>query len=430
MKILTVVVRASVALSFLVSTSLAAPQTPAPPAKYRPGFHFDFPNKRSGFLGAQGGFGGPTPASMSSVARGRAPLPLWSFYRPGSRDPYSYPGFVVGSDPFHGGDSHSDSKVPTYIVPIVVKTHKVGTGFITDSNGNIIGMTTAPGNTTFDPTQPDVACLGAHNNVPIQLVKESPLFQDLPWKFGGTNVGRTQYIDAFQRASFWKVLGGSREDYHVRFAPVQVLPAVVLDVPPGLGSTFAQYYPNYTPCAPTALIDINYFDNWLDTVVLPALAASGVDPNSLPVFAAGNVVWGLGAPEAFVPLAAGYHSFSSVSAIQTYAVSEVGTENFWTWPDTYTLSHELGEWVNDPYTYAAAPAWGNIGQVTYCQTNFEVGDPLTGTFLPPVTGANGFNYSLQELAFFSWFYGSPSAAVNGWFSNNGTFLDDAGPICE
>ena len=36
---------------------------------------------------------------------------------------------------------------------------------------------------------------------------------------------------------------------------------------------------------------------------------------------------------------------------------------------------------------------------------------------------------MQELAFFSWFYGAPSVGVNNWFSDNGTFLTDAGPVC-
>jgi hypothetical protein len=40
-----------------------------------------------------------------------------------------------------------------------------------------------------------------------------------------------------------------------------------------------------------------------------------------------------------------------------------------------------------------------------------------------------FTYNLQELAFFSWFYGAPTLGLNGWFSNNGTFLTDAGPPC-
>jgi hypothetical protein len=43
---------------------------------------------------------------------------------------------------------------------------------------------------------------------------------------------------------------------------------------------------------------------------------------------------------------------------------------------------------------------------------------------------NGFTYHLQELAFFSWFYGAPSIGIHGWYSNNDTFTGDAGPPCQ
>src|SRR6266403_204715 len=80
--------------------------------------------------------------------------------------------------------------------------------------------------------------------------------------------------------------------------------------------------------------------------------------------------------------------------------------------------------------WAFPPAWGHPGQVPGSQNNLEVGDPLTGTNIPPVKGANGFTYHLQELVFFSCFYGAPSIAVNNWFSDNNTFTSDAGPVCK
>lgn len=59
--------------------------------------------------------------------------------------------------------------------------------------------------------------------------------------------------------------------------------------------------------------------------------------------------------------------------------------------------------MDDPLTTNATPAWGHVGQVSSCQTNLEVGDPLSGTLLPSVT-MNNFTYHSQELAFFSWFF--------------------------
>jgi hypothetical protein len=64
--------------------------------------------------------------------------------------------------------------------------------------------------------------------------------------------------------------------------------------------------------------------------------------------------------------------------------------------------------------------------VTGCQSNLEVGDPLSGTLI--TDSLNGFSYHLQELAFFGWFYHrSPGLGVNGWYSSNGTFTTSAAP---
>jgi len=91
------------------------------------------------------------------------------------------------------------------------------------------------------------------------------------------------------------------------------------------------------------------------------------------------------------------------------------------------LSHEIGEWLDDPLGRNATPAWGNTGQVTGCQSNLEVGDPLTGTTFPITL--NGVTYDLQDLTFTAWFYGpSPSTAVNGWYSFNNT-LSHPAPLC-
>src|SRR5215472_16401835 len=66
--------------------------------------------------------------------------------------------------------------------------------------------------------------------------------------------------------------------------------------------------------------------------------------------------------------------------------------------------------MDDPFGSNPTPAWGHVGQVGGCQNNLEVGDPLTGKNIQTVTMPNGFTYHLQELAFFSWFYGAPSIA--------------------
>ena len=124
----------------------------------------------------------------------------------------------------------------------------------------------------------------------------------------------------------------------------------------------------------------------------------------------------------------GYHSvFASPS--QTYGVMDF--DNSGAFPGTSDISassHEIDEWMNDPLGNNPTPAWGHIGQVGGCQNNFEVGDPLSGTLFPSVT-LSGFTYHMQELAFFSWFYGAPSIATGtSEFSNNDTFTGDADSV--
>jgi hypothetical protein len=131
--------------------------------------------------------------------------------------------------------------------------------------------------------------------------------------------------------------------------------------------------------------------------------------------------------------AGGYHGINPTGPVtfQTYSPFAFLTNGiFANASDTVVLSHEAAEWMNDPYDVNPTPAWGHIGQVAGCQNNLEVGDPLSGTNVSPIVGKNGFTYHLQELAFYSWFYGAPSVGIHGWFSDNATFMTDAGPPCQ
>ena len=352
-----------------------------------------------------------------------ATLPLWTFFVESPRDDGAYTGIMVGRDPFNGGGSAS---VTTYVVPLILVTNTV----IKTLNSNM-SFTTQPGVTAFDPSIPDNSCLGTTNNIPLTLFQKSPLLQQAAFDFGGTVVGKTQYVDAFQRANFWKILGDQVSDYHITLGPVHTLAPIVINVPAAKGTSLPITNPIY--CSPLGIIDIDWFDSYLDAVVLPALGASGVNPSNLPIFLVHNVVWMnplLNTLEGCCIL--GYHSTSSLP-IQTYTVGDFeSTAHFdVSAHDTVTLSHELAEWVNDPFGSNATPPWETAGQPSAgCQSNLEVGDRLTGTEAPRIVMPNGFTYHLQELAFFSWFFGAPSVAVHGWFSNNGTFLTDAGPPCQ
>ncbi len=363
--------------------------------------------------------------SRSASASTSNSLPLWLFNVQSNRDFNDYTGVMVGTDPFNGGGGQSNIK--TQVVPLIIRTHKVG---VRVGTNNIIS--TKPGVTTFDPTVPNTACLAAPNDVPVALFQQSPIIKPADFNYGGTDVGRTQAIDAFQRANFWRVI--DRASYHVRLSPVQTLAPITINIPAASGlalATTALGPPAF--CAPMGIMDIFLFDSIVTNQILPALAAQGVNPGTFPIFFLSNVVMSIGSPTNLNNCCVlGYHGTNSTVPIQTYSPVDFDSTGLFGSGilDTAVASHEVGEWMNDPFGDNPTPPWGHIGQQPGCQGNLEVGDPLTGTEAPRIAMPNGFTYHLQELVFFSWFFSSDSIGVNRWFSDNGTFLTDAGPPCH
>jgi hypothetical protein len=357
-----------------------------------------------------------------------AMLPLFTYNVESTRDGNDYTGVIVGADPF-SRRGNKDVHVATFIVPLIITINTIGVNW----DGSTGTFSTAPGVTTFDPTVP-TSCFAAPNNVPVTLTAQSPVFGNADYSIGGTDVGHTTYHDAFQRAEFWKELGenGIRDDYHMRVGPVRILPAIQVNVPATVGTTLPAT--PFNACDGLGIVDFNWFDNYVATVLIPLLQTEGVNPSNFPILLTHNVVTGV------TPLTnvldccfLGYHSFTGLP-IQTYSPTDFDTTGVFGGPangDTDTLAHEVGEWINDPFVTNPVPAWGNTGQdIGICQNNLEVGDPLSGSNFSPIVMPNGFTYHLQELAFFSWFYGAPGIGIHGWFSNNGTFLTDAGPVCN
>ena len=360
-------------------------------------------------------------------------LPTWTFNLLSPRDGNQYSGTLVGHSPFR--DPQTD-RIRTYLIPLVIRTHRIGIAFAPRT----FHLITVAGDVVSDPTAPDNTCLAPPNNVPVDLIRQSPLFQPARFVVAGTDVGTTQYVDAFQRANFWNALGADKDAYHLLLDPVVITDPVVIDVPSNEGVTitdaslYAKLFGLHV-CTPITRVNGSWLDGYLTNTVLPALAKQGVGPDSIPIFITYNAYFksfdvtypGLSYD--------GYHAFTghpSGFSLQAYIVSAVESFGLFQAPPdgiTEVLSHELGEWANDPYPSTPTPPWGNTGQVVACQSNLEVGDPLSFTTLPLVPMPNGHAYDLQELAFFSWFYGGPSLGAGGWYSNGGTFLTDAGHVC-
>jgi hypothetical protein len=368
-----------------------------------------------------------TESRRAMVAAGASQLPVWNYQVVSSRDGNLYQGVIVGHRPSLTGTAAAAS-VPAQIVPVILNFDSVATSI--DLSTGIFA--TAHGKATSDPTVPDTGCFSGSANVPVKLLAQSPLVRDADFNFGGTDVGTTQYTDAFQRGEFWRVI--DKNNYHVRLSPVQVFAPVVLNVPVPDGfsippSVLAEFFPM---CGNEGIVNIDFLDAF---VVSQLSKLKGITPGTFPMFMFYNTGMAFGNPRSLSNCCAGgYHSVNPVGplAFQTYSPFDFDVSGFFVASanDTAIASHEVAEWMNDPYIANDTPAWGNTGQVIGCQGNLEVGDPLTGTEAPRVSMPNGYTYHLQELAFFSWFFGNPSLGIHQWDSNNGTFLTDAGPPCQ
>ena len=338
-------------------------------------------------------------------------IPLWNYSIKSPLDNNTYSGTMVGRSPFfHGART---TNVPTIIVPLKI---------------------VFSGGATFDPTATDSTC--SPSGTPLSLTQHSPLFTPLDITMGGVDMGVTQYIDAFQRANFFTEVSPTGSRYHTALSPVTTLSAVTVNVPAADGSVFSTT--SFGGCGGTiGVMNINWFDPEVTGTIIPSLAASGVGPSNFAFFVLKNVVMTSGTPS--FPsncCILGYHSaFAAAgSPVQTYSPADYDTSGIFSGVSTVTaMSHEIGEWMDDPIptNIASTPAWGHIGQVGGCQTNLEVGDPLSGTEFPPLLASNGVTYHMQELAFFSWFYRQvPSIGVSGFYSDNDTFSSDAGAVCH
>ena len=130
-------------------------------------------------------------------------LPTWSgsFSYNGTNYPYN----MVGAAP----SANTSTTVPTYIIPIkVVIKPFFGTA------------------TTYDP-----ATVLPNGKTVVQNTVLSPIFDSTTtYILNGINVGRTQYIDAVQRANFWNV-GGSNSNNHLLLGGPTVLPEQTSDAP-------------------------------------------------------------------------------------------------------------------------------------------------------------------------------------------------------
>jgi len=329
---------------------------------------------------------GVTQQSVDLAKKTGNALPSFTNSVKSPLDGRTYQFTILGTDPTK---APATSKIT--FVPIAVRWH-------------------FPGGVVIDPTKP-----GCNDTVSVNdRFFKSPLFVNTPQTSNGINVGNTLITDAFQRAEFWSMVQGT--NYHVRLATTAKKVIVVDETAPS-GSVVQG-----GACSGSGHdlgeIPINGYDALLQVLALKFTKSAG----ELPIIESYNIVETEGGC-----CIIGYHSVVNHGGHpQPYATGAYTDAGIFSGgiQDIHAWSHEIGETFNDPFINNGTPAWGHVGQVPGCQNNLEVGDPLTGTpYLDPL---NGFTYHPQELAFFSWFFRTPSSGTGGLFSYEGKFTSSQG----
>jgi hypothetical protein len=298
---------------------------------------------------------------------------------------------MVGTDP---NATNVTTTIPVLIIPI-----KMVYG---PSNGN----------KTFDPLKHKLP----NGKTVMQMILASPLFNaSVDFVQGGTDLGKTQYIDAFQRGNFWGKNVKKNSSYHVLLGKPTILPEQTIKVSPSLGQVITN------PISGRGLVgtfDLNTLQPILEQTYIPKLKQ--IQPDVFPIFVTYDVYGTVGGVSGCCY--GGYHfTLGGPPNSQTYSWSttiDQGTNNFA--QDVSAMSHEIGEWYDNPFFGA-----NQVG----CQDNsqLEVGDPLENG---PNFGAfpykvGGFTYNLQSLVFLGYFGAPTSTSVHKWLS----FQNDKHNVC-
>jgi hypothetical protein len=347
-------------IAFLCVTGIAAQESQIAPGSERPMFT-------------------RLPATLHNprtvIEAASTPLQTWngSFSYQGTTYTYN----MVGVPPFPS----SSATVLTYVIPVKIVL----------SNG-----------ATYDP-----ATRLSNGNTVTQNTVASPIFDtSVDFTSDGVDVGKTQYIDAYQQANFW---GSTGNPSHLLLGGPTVLAAQTLKVPKRYGSQGTVFGFR------AGLVDINYFDAQAHTL----LTNLGITPNTFAIFLTYDVYL----TQNRQCCIGGYHSSTgSTSAPQSYAhatyVDHVGSFS----QDVSALSHEVGEWADDPLVVSIN------GNNTPCGI-LENGDPLEnnpnyGAFT--YVGSNGFTYNLQDLVTLEYFGAPTTTSVGGEF----TFQNETLSVCQ
>jgi hypothetical protein len=356
-------------------------------------------------------------------------IPHWTFQYTDPTNNVTYPITMVGQDPRVGGTS----TIHTVIVAVnmnFVAGHQ-DTSALNDLGFS--GFTAPPLNHTFSADRR------------VGSVLNSPIFHSntYPAITGGLT---GQLSDTFMRSQFFNA-GGS--NYHVNLVNDGVK-HVSLDVPATKGIAYqrpvgawrtAHGMPTDTI---TGVADVDWFSSQLQSL----MGSLQIKADTVPIFVTDNVLLYIGHNNYPNCCILGYHGAgmpighgagsangNGKQPVQTFIYAA------WTTPGTYSgfladylnptrtapaptrgladihaLSHEVSEWLDDPYVNNAVQPWLTPTAPQYgCTGVLETGDPVVGVWF----GLNGNNEGMTDGYNYYGQYHPEDEVYAQWFGRGG-----------
>jgi hypothetical protein len=355
-------------------------------------------------------------AGTATPTYGSRTIPHWSFTYTDPTDHQSYAATMVGSDPRQGGST----TVKTEIIPLEFTFTDAGQDM--SAVDQLYGYTTHPQDWTADPTA------GSPSDVTNTLA--SPMFQSTSYDADlGGDTG--QYGDVFMRAQFGKI-GSS---YHVKLANQAVLPKQTFAVPTSKGVAYQR-----VSGAVAGIVD----SGWFSTQLQQLMGSLKIDPTTVPIFLTHNVLLYSGHNNYTNCCTLGYHGAAMPigggsgqangggnNPVQTFIYAAYASPNTYTGfspttaptrgiADIHALSHEVAEWLDDPFVNNVVQPWLTPTAPQYgCTGVLETGDPVVGVWFPlpgnPDAAGNHVWHPEDEVNA-NWFArgGTTALGLNSW----------------
>jgi len=363
------------------------------------------------------GVGTPKFGTDQSVTNFSANATTIPYYRSQFTDPtngVTYAYTMVGSNP----SMNKSTTIKTVIIPMSF------TFVASSSANNVLDGSTRVSQTIQSPVfqaNNDIGLAASTTaSAPPAGVAPSPRIVNEP-----SDV--TQLGDAILRAQWGKT--GSA--YHVLLGQPTVLPTVSFTVPQNQGLLVVGSVSH----ARIGLMESSWFSNRLNET----LRSYQIPPDVLPIFLVYDTF--LYSHSTANCCTLGYHGATASlngngkQSVNTYmfaSYSEPGI--FGANPgdaisyiqDIHGLSHEVQEWLDDPFVNNAVNPWLTPTAPQYgCTGALETGDPVVG-FGFIVAAQNGISYHPEDEVHYSWFAReTPSRAEQGYFTYLNNFASQA-----